>query len=720
MSGIAQLRNVAQNFNVIGDEHAKVTTQSEVRADSSNWAGRAVNWIKSKLNIGTAVQANKNMMTGVLRQIRDAEGLGDRYVDIARTSFGSHLREGKPITGRQVAKVISDVIRLKEKETSEAQAKTANIRLNVNSMCAPMCSMEPGAEMRTKLTEHMTAFGMEDQIATLGEGELQQIKDTIKSSVQQKADRDGATPTQDYAKSQVDEACRQFALARVKTGIDTMVATVGGHADTEGALYRAVMSQAEERGIELEMTPEQMGKLANKLSDKLTTGCLFNADNLHPPTLEEAVTKRNEVVKSFLDGLQHLEEQEMEPKHKAALKESIIDSNKMFTKGMIDAAVEMIPHGETMVTAITTGGLNKTQVGEALGRYVEQMGRSINSEVGLREGIAGIDEADTVRDLVMKTSLSLVEVESGDGTEKLNAQTAPKILDELTMPDSGFMGARYDLDRSEVPSHELMMRKVACMDVLAGLGEIAGMSKEQINGMLDVGVGNFSLGFVRAKAGEGVHGIDGMVVHGGFNKEQALTGLGVSIQDDMVKTPSAAAAYSNAPMSLQGKAAHFSEGFLKDFFRNGITIDGEHIPGCGTQDHALMERTLDRLVAKFPSIEEAGRVTRPLFQAVAASITMSLLGDPTTQESMMRVSTSQGSRVSDRLNFSITSLGGGSYNVKAEMGIQKGSRTMQGDRADGCGVVTQIDISITGGNQSVVPPTVDVRDMDFVFGMMHG
>ncbi|MES2598980.1 MAG: hypothetical protein V4662_26860 [Verrucomicrobiota bacterium] len=711
MSGIAQLRNVAQNFNVIGDEHAKVTRQSEVRADSTSWAGRAVNWIKAKLNISNAADTNKNLMTGVLRQIRDTEGLGDRFVDIARTGFGDHLRDGKPISGRKVAQVISDVIRQKEAEVSQAQAKTAGLQMNVDHLNSFVSSMEPGKELHNQVTEQMTKFGMAGQIATLTEGEIQQIKDTIKDSIQNKATRDQATPSLDYAKGQVEDACRQFALARVHTGIANMTEIVGGHSDKECALYKSVMFKAKERGIELEMTPAQMGKLADKLSAKLTVACLYNPDNLHPPTLEEAAGKMDGIVDDFLDGMEHLEAQDMTPKHKAAVKEAIIDSDKLFTKGMISGACEMISHGDTLVSSITSGVLDKTEVGEALGRYVDQMKISVSSEAGLRDGIPGIDEADTVRDLVLKTSLSLNEITPED---------AKGIVNSLTDASSGFMGARYVLDKADVPTHELMMRKVACMDLLAGLGEISGMNKDQINGLLDVGVGNFSMASVRGKAGEGVHGIDGVVVQGGFNQEEAMTGLKDTIQDDMVNTKSAAGSYANAPLTLQTKAAHFSEGFLKDFFRNGITVNGKRIEGPGTNDHVLMERALDTLVSEFPSIEEAGRVTRPLFQAVGASITMALLKDPATAEPMMKVSMSQGMRVADRLDFSITSEGEGSYNVKAEMGLQKGSRTMNGERADGLGVVVEIDISITGGNQGEVPPTIGVVGMDFVFGLMHG
>ena len=341
----------------------------------------------------------------------------------------------------------------------------------------------------------------------------------------------------------------------------------------------------------------------------------------------------------------------------------------------------------------------------------------------------------------------------------LGPERAADLLQQLTRPGQGLTEVAYvaqqrlsrpmitdgasppeALERDQSERDRASHLLDVSQHLIRTLARLAGRSEAEIARLTgEVGPGSVSLKTIRA-AHPDAHGLDGITLAGeldtaathGFLETALARDLGRPVRAETlgpvdlerVRQGELPLSFKGFPADLSAaglhKAAHFSDGFLEDFFRRGITIDGEHIPASGTQRGAPMEAALDRLVAKFPSLAEAGRVTRPLYQGFSADLTTALARDPSSQEAMTALAMNQGETVTDRLSFAITSRPGGEYGVEAEMGQQKSNRRSDGAPTDPLGVCIRVSFTIEAPGAGAAAPAVLINDLDYAFGRTRG
>ena len=195
-------------------------------------------------------------------------------------------------------------------------------------------------------------------------------------------------------------------------------------------------------------------------------------------------------------------------------------------------------------------------------------------------------------------------------------------------------------------------------------------------------------------------------------RQRMLDGLNATV----LSTPpgNGAAALSGqdlASPALIRKCNFFSDQFLKDFARRGITINGHRIGGGGSlQNLPWLEQELDALIAIFPSAEEAGRVCSPLHQASGADILMLLLADPATADETFRINNLQGNSLSNSLPIEVFHHPDGSYNVNIELCYQRVDEGL-GPRASS-GINVSASFLLPNGRE---PLQFRIEDLDVLF-----
>ena len=171
-----------------------------------------------------------------------------------------------------------------------------------------------------------------------------------------------------------------------------------------------------------------------------------------------------------------------------------------------------------------------------------------------------------------------------------------------------------------------------------------------------------------------------------------------------------------ASPELIRKCNYFSDQFLKDFARNGITINGHKFGGGRfTHEPQQMERELDALIAMFPSAEEAGRICSPLHQASGADILMLLMADPATANETMRIAALQSRPLANSLSIEIIRHSDGSYHVNIEFCFQKIDAEM-GPRASS-GINARASFLLPNGRE---PLQFRIEDLDVLFNTRQG
>lgn len=171
-----------------------------------------------------------------------------------------------------------------------------------------------------------------------------------------------------------------------------------------------------------------------------------------------------------------------------------------------------------------------------------------------------------------------------------------------------------------------------------------------------------------------------------------------------------------ASPELIRKCNCFSDQFIKDFARSGITINGHRFGGGGLSlKPQLLERELDALIATFPSIEEAGRVCSPLHQASGADILMLLMADPVTAGEAVRINTLQGKSLANSLPIEIIRHTDGSYHVNIEFCFQKVDEGL-GPRASS-GINVRASFLLPNGRE---PLQFRIEDLDVLFNTRQG
>jgi len=280
---------------------------------------------------------------------------------------------------------------------------------------------------------------------------------------------------------------------------------------------------------------------------------------------------------------------------------------------------------------------------------------------------------------------------------------------------------RFSQDRKDMTDTATMKKQMVYLQTMTGLAQHLGLPKTTMTNLQDgTGLDNVTFAQARALLGPGVH-TDNLPEIKGFDMAKALQFLSTNINEDMaiplLKTNQG---YTTNSQAFQEKILHFSGDFLKDFFRNGITMDGEVIKGSGTVDPDAMEQALDKLIAKFPSIDEAGQTTRGLFQATAATHFNILIEDGTTNETFMKNAESGGAKRTDSLIFNLTTKGNGQYDVAVDLVGQKAKHDDSGTtRTDPYGMSTHAEMTLTGADQTDTPPHVLVHSFDFILGTLN-
>ncbi|WDP84784.1 MAG: hypothetical protein HUN05_06165 [Desulfobacter sp.] len=421
------------------------------------------------------------------------------------------------------------------------------------------------------------------------------------------------------------------------------------------------------------------------------------------------------VIDSFLNGLAVVEaRKDLSDTQQARVTSLLVSAPKLYTPKMVTALCDTVTASEKLVSVLTDTSVGVEEAGDRLKAYQEVVNTALYQEMSergslLREGIGGAPEADTIRRDSINLGLALSGMTRDDSLAKFY---------DLAGQGSSLSALRFNLESMDQTDRAVSMEKMTLLRFLGEMGRQGDVHPKIIDQALNnVGPGGVSVDHLRTLLGEGVHGQGGVVIEEGFNMDGALSVFDTNINEDMgVVSKDPAGLREKAPQSLVAKASYFYDGFLTDFFRNGIMVGGDRILGSGTQDYGKMEAALDKLISKFPSAQEAGRVTRPLFQSLGATIMISLMSDPVTSEPMMKLNACTGKGLSDFLTFDIRPKEEGVYDVRVDMGTQKDSSAPSGNKTDGLGMSAGVDMTVTGADRDDPRPLVETRGFDFVFG----
>jgi len=156
----------------------------------------------------------------------------------------------------------------------------------------------------------------------------------------------------------------------------------------------------------------------------------------------------------------------------------------------------------------------------------------------------------------------------------------------------------------------------------------------------------------------------------------------------------------------------FGTQFLKDFFRNGMAINGHLYGATGTNDPVAMERELRAFADAFPSIEEAGKVTYALHQAMAADVLTGLAAQPALRDCTMELLSAQGRKTVEMNTVALTSRPDGSYAVAYDLRLQFANRDSADESTRALGLNAHADMRIALHDGM---PTVDAEGFDIAF-----
>ena len=181
---INDLNIIAQRLGAFGKEHLGIDRQGHTVPTTSSLGGRIASWIRSR-HSDTAAQANRDVMTGIINTIRQTDDLGDRFADIARKSLESKLAAGRPLSGRDAARVLQDVIRIKTTEDqARLETRLINARDQFQKLCAPHADGSP-SDLETQTAARRQRFGLPPATAE----QLRGYRDTVLRDLEARARR---------------------------------------------------------------------------------------------------------------------------------------------------------------------------------------------------------------------------------------------------------------------------------------------------------------------------------------------------------------------------------------------------------------------------------------------------------------------------------------------------------------------------------------------------
>lgn len=734
---INDLNIIAQRLGAFGKEHLGIDRQGHTVPTTSSLGGRIASWIRSR-HSDTAAQANRDVMTGIINTIRQTDDLGDRFAAIARKSLENRLAAGRPLSGRDAARVLQDVIRLKTTEDqARLETRLINVRDQFQKLCAPHADGSP-SDLETQMAARRQRFGLPPATAE----QLQGYRETALRDLEARARRADHSLTPAESLDALGESVRMKTLQEAKAGITAMAEQVSGEGPS-GFMAR-LGAAMQTRGLAGDISPATRDALVQTIHDKLTARCLYDSNNIHQPTLAEAATVADKVISNFVAALDTVEHAPAMPREaKRILQDEILHSSKPVNAAMAQAICDAVLDTGQFLRSLTLAGATPAGLKRDFDAYAQTMHAATTQSDGtLRPGIDGGPEAGLVRILTARAAcrmlglgnlepLSKEERKLVRQLEKENQPVPPELAARVAARIDADYAARRALGGGS-PLHALRRElaqeadanlrsrnELLLMNVLDTL--VQATESEEFYDLLDLAPGLGQMRMAEARRfvpqGLGLTPPAGQAFDMAAARQKMQDGLNATVRSTPPGNGAAALSRQDlASPELIRKCNCFSDQFIKDFARSGITINGHRFGGGGLSlKPQLLERELDALIATFPSIEEAGRVCSPLHQASGADILMLLMADPVTAGEAVRINTLQGKSLANSLAIEIIRHTDGSYHVNIEFCFQKVDEGL-GPRASS-GINVSASFLLPNGRE---PLQFRIEDLDVLFNTQQG
>lgn len=734
---INDLNIIAQRLGAFGKEHLGIDRQGHTVPTTSSLGGRIASWIRSR-HSDTAAQANRDVMTGIINTIRQTDDLGDRFAAIARKSLESRLAAGRPLSGRDAARVLQDVIRLKTTEDqARLETRLLNVRDQFQKLCAPHADGSP-SDLETQMAARRQRFGLPPATAE----QLQGYRETALRDLEARARRADHSLTPAESLDTLGESIRMKTLQEAKAGITAMAEQVSGEGPS-GFMAR-LGAAMRTKGLAGDISPATRDALVQTIHDKLTARCLYDSNNIHQPTLAEAATVADKVISNFVAALDTVEHAPAMPREaKRILQDEILHAAKPVNAAMAQAICDAVLDTGQFLRSLTLAGATPAGLKRDFDAYAQTMHAATTQSDGtLRPGIDGGPEAGLVRILTARAAcrmlglgnlepLSKEERKLVRQLEKENQPVPPELAARINARIDADYAARRALgggsplhalrrDLAQEADANLRSRnELLLMNVLDTL--VQATESEEFYDLLDLAPGLGQMRMAEARRfvpqGLGLTPPAGQAFDMAAARQKMQDGLNATVRSTPPGNGAAALSRQDlASPELIRKCNCFSDQFIKDFARSGITINGHRFGGGGLSlKPQLLERELDALIATFPSIEEAGRVCSPLHQASGADILMLLMADPVTAGEAVRINTLQGKSLANSLPIEIIRHTDGSYHVNIEFCFQKVDEGL-GPRASS-GINVRASFLLPNGRE---PLQFRIEDLDVLFNTRQG
>lgn len=734
---INDLNIIAQRLGAFGKEHLGIDRQGHTVPTTSSLGGRIASWIRSR-HSDTAAQANRDVMTGIINTIRQTDDLGDRFAAIARKSLESRLAAGRPLSGRDAARVLQDVIRLKTTEDqARLETRLINVRDQFQKLCAPHADGSP-SDLETQMAARRQRFGLPPATAE----QLQGYRETALRNLEARARRADHSLTPAESLDALGESVRMKTLQEAKAGITAMAEQVSGEGPS-GFMAR-LGAAMQTKGLAGDISPATRDALVQTIHDKLTARCLYDSNNIHQPTLAEAATVADKVISNFVAALDTVEHAPAMPREaKRILQDEILHSSKPVNAAMAQAICKAVLDTGQFLRTLTLSGATPAGLKRDFDAYAQTMHAATTLSDGtLRPGIDGGPEAGLVRILTARAAcrmlglgnlepLSKEERKLVRQLEKENQPVPPELAARINARIDADYAARRALgggsplhalrrDLAQEADANLRSRnELLLMNVLDTL--VQATESEEFYDLLDLAPGLGQMRMAEARRfvpqGLGLTPPEGQTFDMAAARQKMQDGLNATVRSTPPGNGAAALSRQDlASPELIRKCNCFSDQFIKDFARSGITINGHRFGGGGLSlKPQLLERELDALIATFPSIEEAGRVCSPLHQASGADILMLLMADPVTAGEAVRINTLQGKSLANSLPIEVIRHTDGSYHVNIEFCFQKVDEGL-GPRASS-GINVRASFLLPNGRE---PLQFRIEDLDVLFNTRQG
>lgn len=734
---INDLNIIAQRLGAFGKEHLGIDRQGHTVPTTSSLGGRIASWIRSR-HSDTAAQANRDVMTGIINTIRQTDDLGDRFAAIARKSLESRLAAGRPLSGRDAARVLQDVIRLKTTEDqARLETRLLNVRDQFQKLCAPHADGSP-SDLETQMAARRQRFGLPPATAE----QLQGYRETALRDLEARARRADHSLTPAESLDTLGESIRMKTLQEAKAGITAMAEQVSGEGPS-GFMAR-LGAAMRTRGLAGDISPATRDALVQTIHNKLTARCLYDSNNIHQPTLAEAATVADKVISNFVAALDTVEHAQAMPREaKRILQDEILHAAKPVNASMAQAICDAVLDTGQFLRTLTLAEATPAGLKRDFDAYARTMHAATTQSDGtLRPGIDGGPEAGLVRILTARAAcrmlglgnlepLSKEERKLVRQLEKENQPVPPELAARINARIDADYAARRALgggsplhalrrDLAQEADASLRSRnELLLMNVLDTL--VQATESEEFYDLLDLAPGLGQMRMAEARRfvpqGLGLTPPAGQAFDMAAARQKMQDGLNATVRSTPPGNGAAALSRQDlASPELIRKCNCFSDQFIKDFARSGITINGHRFGGGGLSlKPQLLERELDALIATFPSIEEAGRVCSPLHQASGADILMLLMADPVTAGEAVRINTLQGKSLANSLPIEIIRHTDGSYHVNIEFCFQKVDEGL-GPRASS-GINVRASFLLPNGRE---PLQFRIEDLDVLFNTRQG